>query len=155
MNNNEALISREKMPFKLGPPPKATNPNVSKSMKGNIAKGTKPELMLRKALWRSGFKGYRLNWHIPGRPDIAYPKSRLAIFVNGCYWHRCPICKPKMPKTNTEFWKKKFTRNKKRDELKNKRLKDLGWHTITVWECQLKRGIEKEVLRIKRALRNA
>ena len=73
--------------------PKPLSESTSKVMSANKAKNTKPEIALRKALWSEGYKGYRLNWkNVPGRPDIAYPGKKIAIFVNGCYWHRCPKC---------------------------------------------------------------
>lgn len=141
------------MPFKLGPPPKATSPHVSKSMRGNVGKDTRPELALRKALWSRGLRGYRLHWkRIPGRPDVCYPKKETAIFVNGCFWHRCPFCKPKLPKSNSDFWRRKFQRNKERDKLKVERLKDLGWKVMTVWECQINKDIGLVVSRIAREL---
>jgi len=101
-------------------------------MKGNKAKNTKPELLLRKALCSTGIRGYSLNWKkVPGKPDIAFPGKKIAIFVNGCFWHRCPICDLPLPKTNIEFWKNKFIRNVERDRLKTKRnglgcLDDMG-----------------------------
>jgi DNA mismatch endonuclease, patch repair protein len=119
--------------------PKATSLNISNVMKANKAKDTKPELMLRKFLWENGFRGYRLNWKkIPGRPDVCYPKRKLAIFVNGCFWHRCPICSLTLPKSNTEFWKKKFELNVIRDATKKEALEEHGWKVLVLWECELK-----------------
>lgn len=135
---------REKMPVRLGVSPKASNKNVSKSMKGNKAKNTFPEILLRKALFAHGIRGYRLNWKkVPGRPDIIFGIQKIAIFVNGCFWHRCPYCKLKLPKSNRVFWRNKFKRNKERDKLKIRRLKKLGWKILTVWECQIKENSEK------------
>jgi len=105
-------------------------------------KNTLPELLLRKALWNHNIKGYRLHWSkVPGKPDIAFPGKRLAIFVNGCFWHRCPYCNPPTPKTHSDFWNKKFEANKKRDEIKITELESIRWFVITVWECQLKSNI--------------
>ena len=74
---------------------------TSKVMSSIRAKNTKPEIVLRKALWGQGLVGYRLHKkNIPGRPDIVYSKNKLAVFVNGCYWHRCPYCKPAAPKSH-------------------------------------------------------
>jgi len=145
---------REQMPVRLGPPPKAKSLNVTKSMKGNKAKNTGPELALRKALWGQGIRGYRLNWHkIPGRPDICLPLKKLAIFVNGCFWHRCPYCRLTLPKSNRVFWKRKFRRNKERDRLKRLRLKQYGWKTLTIWECQIKKNKDKTLHRISKSLK--
>lgn len=102
------------------------------------AKNTKPELLLRKALRNSGITGFKPHYaKVPGRPDICFPKKKIAIFVHGCYWHQCPYCKPSMPKTHVVFWKKKFLRNKARDRRKTAELKRIGWKVLMVWECQI------------------
>lgn len=102
---------------------------------------TKPELRLRKALWRQGYR-YRINdKSLPGSPDIVLPKYRTAIFVHGCFWHGHKGCKNyTVPKTNTDFWKKKITRNQQRDQEVWRQLEAKGWHVIIVWECQLKKA---------------
>jgi DNA mismatch endonuclease (patch repair protein) len=107
-------------------------------MKGNRGRDTKPELTLRRLLREAGYSGYRLQWRVPGRPDIAYPGRRVAIFVNGCYWHRCPHCAPPLPRAHREFWEEKFARNRERDSRKTAELERLGWTVLTVWECQLR-----------------
>lgn len=110
-------------------------------MRGNVAKNTSPELRLRAMLRAAGYPGYRLHWRqAPGRPDIAYPGRRIAIFVNGCYWHRCPTCGPSMPKSNTEFWERKFTLNAERDARKVRELEATGWTVLTAWECEIRSG---------------
>src|SRR5688572_12008011 len=96
--------------------PKPKSETVSRVMSANKAKNSKPEVHLRKALWNQGAKGYRLHYKkVPGRPDICYVSKKVAIFVNGCFWHRCPHCNYQLPKTNTEFWKEKFGKNVNRD----------------------------------------
>ncbi|HDQ16376.1 MAG TPA: very short patch repair endonuclease [Bacteroidetes bacterium] len=141
------------MSVSLGSPPKASSISVSKSMKSNKSKNTKPEVMLRKKLWSSGVKGYRLNWeNAPGRPDICFPGKKIAIFVNGCFWHRCQKCNLPLPKTNTEFWKNKFIRNVERDKLKIQRLKNDGWKVLVVWECDIKNNLDQVVDNIKSIL---
>lgn len=115
---------------------------TSRTMSAIKAKNTKPELTLRKALWAAGLRGYRLHWKkVPGRPDIAFPGRKLAIFVNGCYWHRCPHCQPSMPKTHTDFWEAKFARNTERDARKVAELQAAGWQVLTIWECQIKKEL--------------
>jgi DNA mismatch endonuclease (patch repair protein) len=90
------------------------------------SKDTKPETILRSALWTKGIRGYRLHWkRIPGSPDIAYMSKKVAVFVNGCYWHRCPHCKPHFPRTNASFWNNKFIANIERDKRKNDELAQL------------------------------
>ena len=113
---------------------------VRKSMQGNKRRDTKPELLVRQRLRAAGLTGYRLDWaKAPGRPDIAFPGRKIAIFVNGCYWHRCPHCNPSMPSKNVEFWEAKFRRNVERDARALAELEELGWCAITIWECELKR----------------
>ena len=118
-----------------------------KCMSHNRAKNTGPELSLRHALWRQGFR-YRINdKRLPGRPDIVLPKYRTVIFVHGCFWHGHKDCKNYMvPKTNTEFWVAKVARNQERDQEVWRKLEAKGWSVIIVWECQLKKtNIEKTV----------
>lgn len=116
---------------------------TSRVMSANKAKNTKPEITLRKALFNNGLRGYRLHWKkVPGRPDIAYPSKKIAIFVNGCFWHRCPYCKPSFPKSNVEFWKNKFKKNKERDKRKKRELEKVGWKVLVFWECQIKNDLE-------------
>lgn len=112
---------------------------TSKAMSANKGKNTKPELILRKALRTVGLTGYRIHWKkAPGRPDIAYPDRKIAIFVHGCFWHRCPYCDPALPKSHTEFWSEKFRENKERDAKKISDLEGAGWKIIVFWECQIK-----------------
>ena len=133
--------------------PKPLNDSVSKVMSANKAKNTKPELLLRKALWKDGHRGYRINWKkVPGRPDIVFPSKKLAIFVNGCYWHRCPKCDLSLPKTNTKFWKEKFDKNIKRDKKKNDELLSLDWNVLVFWECDIKSNISNSIQKIKKVL---
>lgn len=103
------------------------------------SKDTKPELVVRKFLWSHGYR-YRLNhpW-LPGKPDIVLRKYRTCIFVNGCFWHKHEGCKYfVLPKTRTEFWLNKVNRNQQRDKEVQHKLAMMGWHCITLWECQLK-----------------
>ncbi len=111
------------------------------------SKDTKPELVVRKFLFSRGFR-YRLNHpRLPGHPDLVLRKYRTVIFVNGCFWHGHDNCKSfRIPKTNIDFWEKKITRNKERDLLVQRRLAAMGWHCITVWECELKPSLRAETL---------
>jgi DNA mismatch endonuclease Vsr len=128
-------------PSKLGPPPPPSSAAASRSMRGNAAKNTTPELQLRAMLRAAGYSGYRLHWRkVPGRPDIAYPGRRIAVFVNGCFWHRCPKCQPSTPKSNTEFWERKFELNAERDARKVREIEAAGWTVLTVWECEIRSG---------------
>lgn len=110
-----------------------------KSMQGNKSSNTKPELLVRKRLWEAGLRGYRLHWKAPGHPDVAWPGKKVALFVNGCFWHRCPHCNPSVPKKNVEYWVVKFETNQERDARKIRELEEAGWTVHVVWECQLKK----------------
>ena len=125
------------------------------------SKDTKPEMIVRRGLWKRGFR-YRLNHkRLPGHPDLVLRKYRTCIFVNGCFWHGHDVAMPqidneqltienseccKIPKTNREFWVAKIRRNKVRDKEEQKRLAEMGWHCITVWECELKPSKREETL---------
>lgn len=115
---------------------------TSRVMSANTGKNTKPETTFRKALRDVGIPGYRLHWKkAPGRPDIAYPGKKIAIFVHGCYWHRCPHCDLPLPKSHTDFWAEKFRKNKERDAKKKASLESEGWDVLVFWECQIKRDV--------------
>ena len=102
-------------------------------------KDTRPELLVRQYLWHHGYR-YRLNHpRLPGKPDIVMRKYKTCIFINGCFWHGHQDCKYyTIPKTNTEFWTNKIHRNQERDARVRDQLSNMGWHTITLWECNLK-----------------
>lgn len=110
-------------------------------------KDTKPELLVRKFLFSRGFR-YRLNHpRLPGHPDLVLRKYRTVIFVNGCFWHGHRGCNYfVLPKTNTDFWQKKIERNQARDTEEQRKLASMGWHCITVWECQLKPKVRQQTL---------
>lgn len=99
---------------------------------------TRPEIIVRSILHRSGFR-FRLHAKdLPGRPDIVLSKFRAVIFVHGCFWHRHPGCRLAYnPKSNVPFWKKKFARNVARHIEVSTELEALGWKTLVVWECEL------------------
>jgi len=122
--------------------PPASSDAVKSSMKGNKGKDTKPEILLRSALHCLG-KRFRKHYKkVPGSPDIAFVSSKLAVFVDGCFWHGCPKCY-KEPKTNTEFWRKKVKKNHDRAKIVNKDLKRDGWRVWRVWEHEILEGPEK------------
>ena len=110
-------------------------------------KNTKPEMVVRRFLWAKGFR-YRVNdARLPGHPDIVLRKYRTCIFVNGCFWHGHEGCKYySVPKSNTDFWVRKIARNKERDKEEQQKLVSMGWHSITVWECELKPSVRDNTL---------
>ena len=125
------------------------------------SKDTKPEMIVRRGLWKRGFR-YRLNHkRLPGHPDLVLRKYRTCIFVNGCFWHGHGVTESpvqgsefmvqsseccKIPKTNREFWVAKIRRNKERDREEQKKLAEMGWHCITIWECELTPKKREETL---------
>jgi DNA mismatch endonuclease (patch repair protein) len=109
-------------------------------------KNTWPEIVVRKALHRRGFR-FRLHAKtLPGRPDIVFPKWSVALFVHGCFWHGHDCKLFRLPKTRTEFWREKISRNRERDLKVQSELVQMGWRTFTVWECALKGKNEEEIV---------
>lgn len=111
------------------------------------SKDTKPEQLVRQALWHNGFR-YRLHVKgLPGKPDIVLPKYRTVIFINGCFWHGHEGCRYYViPKTNTSFWLDKITSNKARDARDESVLNEAGWRVVTIWECELKKDNRKKTI---------
>lgn len=103
------------------------------------SKDTKLEISVRKTLYAKGYR-YRLHYQIPGKPDIVLPKLRIAIFVQGCFWHQHNCNKAKRPTSNVDFWNKKLDSNIARDKTFAIQLSELGWNTFYVWECQVKQN---------------
>lgn len=110
----------------------------SKNMSRIRSRDTKPELMLRSALFGLGLR-YRLcRRDLPGTPDIVFVRDRLAIQVRGCFWHQHKGCRHgRVPKSRTDYWAPKLERTKKRDADNDRALQELGWRLIVVWECEL------------------
>ena len=106
------------------------------------SKDTSPEIKLRKELFKRGYR-YRKNLDsLPGKPDIVLPIYSTVIFVHGCFWHRHPGCKrATMPKSNIDYWKKKFERNIENDNRTRNALEMLGWTVIEIWECEIKKDV--------------
>lgn len=105
------------------------------------SKDTKPEMLVRKFLHKNGFR-YRLHVKdMPGKPDIVLPKYKTVIFIHGCFWHGHEGCKYYVvPKTRTEWWLDKINCNINNDTKAEETLKGIGWHIITIWECELKKA---------------
>lgn len=116
---------------------------------------TKPEIKLRKALWKEGFR-YRVNSKdLPGKPDIVLKKYRTIIFVHGCFWHGHSCKYAALPATNVEFWRQKIFNNKERDKKVISDLEQRGWHVIVIWQCQLtKKNEEQTILTLKNKIKN-
>ena len=113
------------------PPP--SSEQVSRQMKRMPRKDSGPEIRLRQALHALGLR-FRVNLKgLPGTPDIAFTKAKIAVFVDGCFWHQCPE-HGTMPRANREWWQQKLDRNVSRDRLKDEELVALGWSVVHVWE---------------------
>jgi len=101
------------------------------------SRNTTPELFLRNVLVAQGFRGSKFYSKLSGKPDIVFLKRKVAIFIDGCFWHKCPRCFVE-PATNRRFWKKKIDSNVIRDKIVNATLKKSGWKVLRVWEHELK-----------------
>ena len=131
----------EEQMVRARPFPKSINSTLT--MRANRAKNTGPELSLRKSLREAGVTGYRLHWSkAPGKPDIAFPGKKIAVFVNGCFWHRCSRCNLPIPIHNRKYWIQKLQRNVKKDKKYLSQLMKLGWKSVVTWECMIKEDIE-------------
>lgn len=120
------------------------------------SKDTLPEIRIRKALWKMGHR-YRLHSkHLPGKPDIVIAKYGIVIFVHGCFWHRHKNCiEASQPKTNSEYWETKISRNVERDKRNKKEIKKLGWKVIVIWECSIRNDVEKNIIMLNKLLKNS
>lgn len=119
-------------------------------MSGIRGKDTKPELLLRRALHRDGYR-YRLHAkELPGRPDLVFPKYHAVLFVHGCFWHGHQGCKYfRVPTTRTEFWEAKIAGNRARDQRRLAELIEAGWRTAVVWECATRHEPDDAVRRVE------
>ena len=161
--HNKAAIKREQDDACISPAERE-KARRSANMAAIHGKDTKPDMVVRHWLWGHGFR-YRLNHpRLPGKPDIVMRKYRTCIFVNGCFWHghnvqlqtaqidngqviidNSECCK--IPKTNREFWVAKIQRNQERDLRVQRELSAMGWHCITIWECELKPAMREQTLK--------
>lgn len=126
---------------------KISSEKRSKIMAAIHSKDTKPELIVRRYLHACGFR-YRLHHkRLPGHPDIVLRKYRTCIFINGCFWHGHDCHNFRPPLTHTEFWAEKIARNKARDKAQQQELAKMGWHCVTIWECELEKDRQEATLR--------
>lgn len=107
---------------------------------------TIPEELVRRYLFSQGFRYRKNDKRFPGKPDIILPKYRVALFVNGCFWHMHDCPGFVWPKSRLDYWKPKLTRNVERDQQHYKELQNMGWRVIVVWECQLKKKVFDETM---------
>ncbi len=134
---------------KISPEQRSSNMSRIKS------RDTKPEIRLRSALHREGLRFRVCRNDLPGRPDIVFPRQKLAIQVRGCFWHQHSGCKARrIPGSNLEYWKPKLEATVKRDAEKDTELRSLGWQVLVFWECEILKDdlIEKIVRDVKAQL---
>ncbi len=99
---------------------------------------TRPELALRRLIYSLGYRYRVCDKALPGRPDIVFKGKRKVIFLHGCFWHRHEGCKmTRLPKSRQDFWANKFLKNQARDERQSKRLEEMGWQSLVIWECEM------------------
>jgi DNA mismatch endonuclease (patch repair protein) len=117
------------------------------------SRDTKPEIALRKALWSRGHRGYRTRSKLPGRPDVVFGRLKLAVFVDGCFWHGCPKCGDgRPPRSNLKYWSPKLATNRERDRRQTLQLRRQGWTVLRMWEHDVLSDTEKCAERVSIAV---
>jgi DNA mismatch endonuclease, patch repair protein len=125
-----------------------TTADVSRIMASIKSAETRPEMLLRKNLWKQGVRSYRKYPQLPGRPDLCFPTHRLIVFVDGCFWHGCPVhCR--LPKKNPHYWTEKIAANKKRDARIDQELQSKGFTVLRIWEHDINGDVCKAVEKVK------
>ena len=139
-------MAKKTMYIRDGRAPVPKQEVTSRIMSRVRGKNTKPEVAFRKELRSEGLGGYKLHpKSLPGRPDVYFPSQKLAIFINGCFWHAHQGCKHfSLPKTNRPFWEQKLQRNKERDQEVLAALLQEGYRVLVVWECELSPPLRRE-----------
>ena len=132
---------------------RGTNLTKSQQMARVRTRETAPEMALRRALWHRGLR-YRLHPRLPGTPDLAFIGARVAVFVDGCFWHGCPLHYTP-PRTNADFWLQKIDVNRARDARVDRQLLELGWRPVRVWEHTIKTDVEQAVRAISEEIQRA
>lgn len=131
-------------------PRKKANLTKSEQMARVRSRNTAPETLLRKALWARGLR-YRLHPGLPGTPDVSFPGAKVAVFVDGCFWHGCPEHYT-APVRNAEFWAGKLRRNLDRDARVDTELAERGWVSVRIWEHEVSRDLQAAVAKIAAAV---
>ena len=119
------------------------------------SRGTRPEKLVAAQLKSHGIRFREGNSNLPGSPDFVFPNLRIAVFVNGCFWHWHGCKRSRMPKSNTLYWERKIERNVERDKRVRSDLHRRGWHYLTIWECDIKRGIARCVHELHSKMRSS
>ena len=115
------------------------------------SKNTKPEAAVRKLVWQKGYR-YRIGYGLLGNPDMVFPSYKLAVFIDGCFWHGCSQhCR--MPLSNVKYWRQKISGNKKRDNRVNRQLRKKGWKVLRIWEHDVKNNLQRTTIKIINCLK--
>ena len=115
------------------------------------SRDTSPEMKVRKAIHRAGYRFRLHRSNLPGSPDLVLPRHRMAVFVHGCFWHWHGCRRSRMPQTNRDYWQAKIQRNMDRDVRTQAQLIELGWSVMSIWECSLESGIDELLNRLDEA----
>lgn len=129
-----------------------TTEQRSRAMSRIRRRDTRPELLLRRALWAAGVRGYRVDdRRLPGRPDLAWSRHRVAVFVDGAFWHGHPSAYK--PGCHGDYWDQKIGRNVERDRVADELLRELGWIVLRLWDFDVRRNLSDALTQIDEALR--
>ena len=131
-----------------------TPENRTRAMRAVHSYDTSLERGLARLLRAGGVNGWRRHYRLTGKPDFVFPKYRVTLFLDGCFWHGCPRC-AKEPMTNREYWSLKIARNKRRDRLVARTLRGLGWTVVRIWEHSLSNSPGRILKRIEQRLERA
>lgn len=119
--------------------PDIVSPEIrSRMMSGIRGKNTRPEILVRSALHKAGFRFRLHDCRLPGKPDLVFPKHKAVILVHGCFWHGHDCALFNWPASRADFWRDKIRRNRDRDEINYEKLESQGWRVLTIFECALK-----------------
>lgn len=130
-----------------------TTTKRSEIMRTIRSRDTGPEITLRSALHRRGFRFRVCRKDLPGTPDIVFVRQRLAVFVHGCFWHQHNQCRDgRLPKSRRDYWEKKLHSNVERDKRNNSRLREMGWRVVEIWECEIRDRLESVVCELTNIL---
>lgn len=119
----------------------------TRAMRAVKSQDSKMEVAFRSALWRVGLRFYKNVKTLPGKPDIVFPKKKLVVFLDSCFWHGCPQHLRK-PVSNTDYWQAKFERNRRRDAQVNAYYRENNWRIVRIWEHELKTDFAGKVAQV-------
>lgn len=131
---------------------------VSKQIRSEIMRKVRStnnkstEIKFKEVMIQSGLKGWKIHLKMKFSPDFVFENEKIAIFIDGCFWHGCPVCK-KIPSSNKDYWLKKFERNTERDKKATQELTEEGWIVLRFWEHEIKKNIDNCLFILKEALK--